>query len=87
MDDINRIKTGVSGLDSMLDGGVPEYNQTIIAGGPGAGKTLLSFEILYHNAKAGIPGAFIALEEKPEVLLNNVKQGTTSSRHSKTSRI
>ena len=58
----------------MLDGGVPEHNQTIIAGGPGAGKTLLSFEILYRNAKAGIPGAFIALEEKPEVLLSNVKQ-------------
>ena len=74
MSELARIKSGIEGLDSMLDGGIPEHNQTIIAGGPGAGKTLLSFEILYHNAKAGIPGVFIALEEKPEVLLSNVKQ-------------
>ncbi len=74
MSEISRIKTGIEGLDSMLDGGVPERNQVIIAGGPGAGKTLISFEILYHNAKSGIPGVFIALEEKPEVLLANVKQ-------------
>ncbi len=73
MSELTRIKSGIEGLDSMLDGGIPEHNQTIIAGGPGAGKTLLSFEILYRNAKAGIPGAFIALEEKPEALLNNVK--------------
>ncbi len=74
MDLPEKIKTGISGLDSMLFGGVPAYNQVLIAGGPGAGKTLMSFEILYHNAKAGIPGAFIALEEKPDVLLKNVKQ-------------
>ena len=54
MSELTRIKSGIEGLDSMLDGGIPEHNQTIIAGGPGAGKTLLSFEILYRNAKAGI---------------------------------
>ncbi|HVC58248.1 MAG TPA: ATPase domain-containing protein [Candidatus Acidoferrales bacterium] len=68
-----RIKTGIAGLDSMLYGGIPEMSQFIIAGGPGAGKTLLSFDILYRNAKKGVPCAFIALEEKPEDVIKNAK--------------
>lgn len=69
-----RVKTGIAGLDAMLNGGIPQADQIIIAGGPGAGKTLISFEILYHSAKAGIPTAFIALEEQPETVVKNAKQ-------------
>jgi circadian clock protein KaiC len=75
MDEIpSRIKTGVVGLDSILFGGVPAGSQTVIAGGPGAGKTMLSFEILYHIAKTGIPVAFITFDEPPTRVLNNVKE-------------
>jgi KaiC/GvpD/RAD55 family RecA-like ATPase len=74
---IPRIQTGVPGLDKMLYGGVPIENQVVIAGGPGSGKTLLSFEILYHNAKQGIPCAFIAFEERPLDMLRNVKNAYT----------
>jgi KaiC/GvpD/RAD55 family RecA-like ATPase len=70
---IERIKTGIKGIDSMLNGGVPEKNQVIIAGGPGSGKTLLSFEIIYRCAKAGIPSAYIAFEEQPAQLIRNAK--------------
>ena len=72
-----RIKTGIAGLDSMLYGGIPENSQYIIAGGPGAGKTLMCFDILYRNAKAGMPCAFIALEEKPEDVIKNAKAAFT----------
>ena len=68
-----KIETGIAGLDSMLAGGIPIGNQILIAGGPGAGKTLLSFEILYRNAKAGTPVAFIALEEQTAKVLANAK--------------
>ncbi|MGC8669917.1 MAG: ATPase domain-containing protein [Candidatus Micrarchaeia archaeon] len=69
----NRIKTDIAGLDDLLFGGIPETNQVVIAGGPGTGKTLMSFEILYHNAKNGIPVAFIALEEQPKTVIKNAK--------------
>ena len=75
---IERVSTGIDGLDTVLYGGVPVKSQTIIGGGPGSGKTLLSFEILYHNAKKGVPCAFIALEEQPETVINNVKKTFTS---------
>lgn len=68
------IETGIEGLDKMLKGGIPERNQILIAGGPGAGKTLLCFEILYHNAKKGIPCVFISMEEQPENIIRNVKE-------------
>lgn len=67
------VKTGVLGLDAMLYGGIPEGNQIILAGGPGAGKTLLSFEILYRNAKMGNNGIYYSLEEDPERVLQNAK--------------
>jgi KaiC/GvpD/RAD55 family RecA-like ATPase len=69
----NKIKTGIEGLDAMLFGGIPEGNQVIVAGGPGAGKTLLSFEYAYRNAKAGATSVFLALEEEPERVLMNAK--------------
>lgn len=69
-----KFKTGIGGLDTMLYGGVPKNSQVIIAGGPGSGKTLMSFEICYNSAKAGIPAVFLALEENPETVIRNAKE-------------
>ncbi len=70
---VKAVETGIVGLDAMLYGGIPEMNQVILAGGPGAGKTLLSFEFLYRNAKAGSTSVFFALEETAERVLANAK--------------
>lgn len=72
------VRTGISGLDAMLYGGVPKNNQIIVLGGPGAGKSLLSFEFLYRNAKEGVPGVFFALEEESDKIVNNVKSAFPS---------
>ncbi|MGC8538427.1 MAG: ATPase domain-containing protein [Candidatus Micrarchaeia archaeon] len=70
---IKRIKTGVAGLDRMISGGVPVGSQVLVIGSPGAGKTLLSLEMLYHNAKLEIPSTFITTEEMRESLIDNVE--------------
>lgn len=67
------VKTGIEGLDAMLYGGIPEGNQVILAGGPGAGKTLTSFEFLYKSAKAGFTSVFFALEEEQDRVVENAK--------------
>lgn len=67
------VKTGIVGLDAMLYGGIPKENQVILAGGPGAGKTLMAFEYLYRNAKLGNTGIFFTLEEDPKKIIHNVK--------------
>ncbi len=74
MENNDIIETGIEGLDKMLKGGIPSKSQVLIAGGPGAGKTLMCFEILYHNAKKGIPGVFISMEERSEKIIKNAKE-------------
>ena len=46
----NRIKTGISNLDYILQGGLPRGSITVLAGPPGSGKTILSQEIGFHHA-------------------------------------
>jgi len=75
---MNLVKTGIDGLDAILYGGIPELNQVVVAGGPGAGKTLLSFEFLYKNAKMGNPGVFFALEETTNKVIENAKSAFSS---------
>lgn len=47
-----RIKTGVPNLDAILCGGFPKGSVTVLAGSPGAGKTILTQQILFSNASA-----------------------------------
>ncbi len=71
---MEKVATGISGLDRMLNGGIPANHTVAVCGGPGTGKTLLSFEYLYHGAKDyNQPGLFVSLVEAPRFLLNNLR--------------
>ena len=48
--DNGRIETGVRNLDLLLAGGLPRGSTVVIAGSPGAGKTILTQQICFHNA-------------------------------------
>jgi circadian clock protein KaiC len=71
---MDKIKTGISGLDEMLNGGIPKKRHVAVFGGPGTGKTSLAFEYLYHGAKEeGQNGLYLTLEESPEDIIENMK--------------
>lgn len=73
MHSLLKAKTGISGLDEITGGGFPEGRPTLICGGPGCGKTLLSIQFLVRGATLyGEPGVFIAFEEKIDELTVNV---------------
>jgi circadian clock protein KaiC len=66
--------TGIQGLDEVTEGGFPKGRPTLICGGPGCGKTLLSIEFLVRGAtQFDEPGVFVTFEETPEDLAKNVK--------------
>lgn len=72
---IERVRTGVPGLDDMLNGGIPKKHHTVLVGGPGTGKTTFGMQFLYKGVKdAGEKGAFISLEEQPARIMENVRQ-------------
>lgn len=45
-----RLETGVRNLDALLGGGFPRGSMIVLAGPPGAGKTILTQQICFHNA-------------------------------------
>lgn len=70
---MERVQTGISGLDEMLNGGIPQGRHVALYGGPGAGKTSFCFEYLYRGALLGEPGLYISLEETTEDIIENMR--------------
>ncbi len=68
MVNISRIKSGIPGLDGLIEGGIPKKAAVIVSGGPGAGKTNLCLQYLYYGATHGEPGVYITFEEDPKEL-------------------
>lgn len=63
---VDRISTGIPGLDDLIEGGVPEGSVTLVSGGAGTGKTILCSQFLWHWLKQGENCLFVSLEEEPE---------------------
>ncbi len=69
-----QIKTGVKGLDEILDGGIPMNNLITVSGGPGSGKTILCLQFIHAGAKKyNEPGVFVSLEEEPNRLMKTAE--------------
>jgi circadian clock protein KaiC len=69
-----KVSTGIRGFDDVTDGGLPRGRPTLIAGGPGCGKTLFGLEFVMRGAvEFGEPGVFVTFEEPPHDLALNVR--------------
>lgn len=58
-----RVETGVSGLDEMLGGGIPEKSIILLCGGPGSGKTIMTLQYMMTAVSRGEPVVYVSLEE------------------------
>ena len=59
-----RVKTGIYGLDELIEGGLPKDSITLVSGNSGTGKTTLSLQYLYNGIKDyNEPGIYIGLSE------------------------
>lgn len=72
-DNLERIKTGISGLDPLLSGGVIVGHSTLLCGTFGTGKTTFCLQFLNEGAKSGEPGIYITFEEEPDQLKEEAK--------------
>jgi circadian clock protein KaiC len=71
---LQKSPTGIAGLDEITGGGLPAGRPTLVCGGTGCGKTLLSMEFLVKGAiQFNEPGVFMAFEEKTVELETNVE--------------
>ncbi len=61
---IERIATGIAGLDGLVGGGFKRNTINLIAGAPGTGKTIFAVQFIMEGIRKGEPGVYITFEEK-----------------------
>ncbi|MGQ9509841.1 MAG: ATPase domain-containing protein [Thermodesulfobacteriota bacterium] len=66
------ISTGISSLDTMLDGGYQRASCILLAGEPRTGKTIFASTFVSHVYNRGEKVIYLSLEESPEALIHNV---------------
>src|SRR6266571_4192445 len=74
---INKLPTGVPGLDEILHGGLPEFSFNIIAGAPGSGKTTMAHQFVFANATAERPALYFTVLGEPALKMLRYQQQYT----------
>ena len=60
---MERVKTGITGLDEIIQGGFPKGASILVSGGTGCGKSIFAMQYIYNGAKLyNEPGLFVTLE-------------------------
>ena len=71
---IQRLATGVPGLDELLGGGVPEYSFNLLAGMPGSGKTTMAHQIMFALANPQRRALFFTVLGEPPLKMLRYQQ-------------
>jgi circadian clock protein KaiC len=71
---INKFPTGVSGLDDILGGGIPEFSFNLVGGSPGCGKTTLVHQLAFANATADRPVLYFTVLGEPGIKMFRYQQ-------------
>ncbi|MGD8544914.1 MAG: ATPase domain-containing protein [Candidatus Bathyarchaeota archaeon] len=72
---IERVPTGIDGMDDLIEGGFLRGSLVLLAGSPGAGKTIASAQYLYSGAvRLGEKGIYVSFAERKETFLQNMKR-------------
>ena len=71
---INRLATGVPGLDEVLGGGLPELSFNLIAGPPGCGKTTLAHQMMFALATPEFRAIYFTVLGEPPLKMLRYQQ-------------
>ena len=71
---IQRLRTGVPGLDEVLGGGLPEFSFNVIGGSPGSGKTTLAHQIMFARATPECPAVYFTVLGEPPLKMLRYQQ-------------
>jgi circadian clock protein KaiC len=72
--EIEKVPSGIKGLDDITRGGLPKGRPSLVSGGPGCGKTLFAMEFIVRGiTDYDEPGVFVAFEEKIDDLKMNFR--------------
>lgn len=71
---MDRVSSGVRGLDELIEGGFPKGNLILVSGPPGSGKTIFGFQFLYEGILGrGESGMMVTFLETKESFFSNFR--------------
>ncbi|MCK4758004.1 MAG: circadian clock protein KaiC, partial [Thermoplasmata archaeon] len=70
---MERIKTGIFGLDQLIEGGMRDNSAVVIVGSSGTGKTTFGIQFLMHGIENGEQGLYVTMEESPEQIMKEAE--------------
>ena len=85
-DQIARTPTGLPGLDAVLYGGLPERSICVIGGRPGAGKTVLTHQILFNHLSEDCRALYMTTVAEPSIKMVRYMQSFDFSDKAKINR-
>src|SRR3989338_1169940 len=66
---MQRVPTGINGLDELMEGGFPAGRTVLVSGACGTGKTIFCMQYLFNGAKKfSEPGIYVTLDERPDLV-------------------
>lgn len=71
---MKKIKSGIYGLNELMDGGINQNTITAVIGSSGAGKTTFATYFLKRGLEEGEDAIFITLDEEPKQIIKEVIQ-------------
>lgn len=66
---MQRVKTGIKGLDELISGGFPKESITLVSGPPGSGKSIFCSQFIAKGIEEGQKCLYLTLDKKIEGLL------------------
>ncbi|HFK8638525.1 TPA: circadian clock protein KaiC [Legionella pneumophila] len=65
----NKTKTGIKGLDDILNGGYLKNKPTLLKGSPGTGKTIFTLFFTHEQLKSNNSVIYVTCDEPPEQII------------------
>ncbi len=66
---VELVRTGIEGLDEILNGGIVKHSTTLVSGNPGAGKSVMGLQYIYNGVDLfDQRGLYLTFEENAEDL-------------------
>jgi KaiC/GvpD/RAD55 family RecA-like ATPase len=66
---MRKIKSGVYGLNPLMDGGINENSITVVIGTSGTGKTTMGTQFIRRGLEVGNDAVFVSLDENQEQII------------------
>jgi KaiC/GvpD/RAD55 family RecA-like ATPase len=71
---VERLSTGIKGLDDMIEGGFERNRVFLFTGGGGSGKSTYAASFMYSGLMSGEKALYISLEENQDIFIGNMKR-------------